>query len=133
MFEPIRKYAQFSGRARRAEYWMFALLYLLIYLAYIALGAATGGTAALGEEAGAAMSPVFMLASVVYVIIVLALLVPSIAVTIRRLHDTNRSGWWWLIAFIPILGGLVLLIFAVLDGTPGDNRYGPDPKGRGAA
>jgi uncharacterized membrane protein YhaH (DUF805 family) len=112
---------------------MFALLYLLIYLAYIALGAATGGTAALGEEAGAAMSPVFMLASVVYVIIVLALLVPSIAVTIRRLHDTNRSGWWWLIAFIPILGGLVLLIFAVLDGTPGDNRYGPDPKGRGAA
>jgi uncharacterized membrane protein YhaH (DUF805 family) len=60
----------------------------------------------------------------------LGLFIPSLAVTIRRLHDINRSAWWVLIALIPFLGALVLLIFAVLDGTPGDNRFGPDPKGR---
>ncbi len=64
--------------------------------------------------------------------VTLALLVPSLAVTFRRLHDTNRKGWWILIGFIPLIGQLVLFIFYVLDGTPGPNRFGPDPKGRGA-
>ena len=58
----------------------------------------------------------------------LAVLLPSIAVTVRRLHDTDRTGWWILLGFIPIIGGIVLLVFYVLEGTRGPNRYGPDPK-----
>lgn len=59
----------------------------------------------------------------------LAVLIPSLAVTVRRLHDIGRSGWWLLIAFIPLIGALILLIFTVLDSKPGSNQYGPDPKG----
>jgi uncharacterized membrane protein YhaH (DUF805 family) len=59
----------------------------------------------------------------------LAVLIPGIAVTFRRLHDTDRSGWWWLIVFIPLLGVIVLLVFMVIDGTSGQNQFGPDPKG----
>jgi uncharacterized membrane protein YhaH (DUF805 family) len=62
--------------------------------------------------------------------VMLALLVPSLAVTFRRLHDTNRRGWWILIGLIPLIGAVVLFIFYLLDGTPGPNRFGPDPKGR---
>jgi uncharacterized membrane protein YhaH (DUF805 family) len=62
-------------------------------------------------------------------IYVLAIIIPSIAVTVRRLHDTDRSGWWFLLSFVPLIGGLVLLVFEVLDSTPGANRYGPNPKG----
>ena len=70
--------------------------------------------------------------ALVFGVLVLAIVIPSIAVTFRRLHDTDRSAWWILIGLIPFLGALVLLVFTLLDGTPGDNRYGPDPKGVGA-
>jgi len=69
----------------------------------------------------------------VFGLVMLGLLIPSIAVTFRRLHDTNRSAWWLLIGLVPFLGALVLLVFYFLDGTPGPNKFGPDPKGRGAA
>lgn len=61
-------------------------------------------------------------------LLTLGLLVPSIAVGVRRLHDTDRSGWWLLIALVPLIGGIIRLVFMVLDGTPGNNRYGPNPK-----
>jgi uncharacterized membrane protein YhaH (DUF805 family) len=64
-------------------------------------------------------------------LVTLGLLLPSIAVTVRRLHDTNRTGWWILISFLPLIGGIWLLVLTVLDGTPANNRFGPDPKGRG--
>ena len=66
----------------------------------------------------------------IYGLVLLALLIPSVAVAIRRLHDTNRRGWWILIGLIPLIGQLVLFVFYLLDGTPGPNRFGPDPKGR---
>jgi len=129
MFEPLKKYAQFSGRAQRSEFWMFALMILIIEVIYYALMAAMGGM----TNPGAPPSGPAGLLSIVFLVIMLGLLIPSIAVTFRRLHDTNRSAWWILIGLIPILGGLVLLYFYILDGTPGDNKFGPDPKGRGGA
>ncbi len=93
------KFADYSGRARRQEYWMFVLFNCLICLIPI-----------LGW------------------IYALAVLIPSLAVEVRRLHDINRSGWWMLISLVPFIGTLVLLIFAITEGDQGPNQYGPDPK-----
>ena len=112
----LRKYADFSGRARRQEYWWFTLFNLL---AYIIFGVLDGLTGTYDEQVGLGMI------SLVYA---LAILLPSLAVSVRRLHDTNRSGWWMLIVLIPIIGPLTLLVFMVLDGTQGENQYGLDPK-----
>lgn len=110
----IKKYAIFNGRSQRAEYWMFALFNLLVSVGLGLLDFALG----LGGVLGLLYS--------------LAIIIPSISVTIRRLHDTSRSGWWLLVGFIPLLGILVLLIFMVLDSSPGRNAYGPNPKEVGA-
>src|SRR5687768_3369411 len=118
MFQPLRKYADFQGRARRSEYWLFTLLILIVLLLLGLLSGLTGGDP---ESFGPF--------DIVAVGVALAVLIPSIAVTVRRLHDTNRSGWWYLISFIPLIGALVLIVFLVLPGTPGANRFGPDPKG----
>lgn len=108
--EVIKKYAVFTGRARRAEYWMFFLFNIIIS---ILLGVIEGVL-----EIPGALSGIYML----------ALLIPGIAVAIRRLHDTDRSGWWLLIGFVPLIGTIVLLVFMVSDSTPGANQYGPNPK-----
>jgi len=115
--EALRKYAVFSGRARRREYWFFLLFNVLIGIALVTIDVVLGTY----DEANG-----FGVLSGVYY---LGVLVPSIAVTIRRLHDTGRSGWWFLLSFVP-LGGLVVLVFTLLDGEPGPNAYGDDPKGR---
>jgi uncharacterized membrane protein YhaH (DUF805 family) len=104
----LKKYAVFSGRARRREYWMFVLFYLLIAFALGVVDAALGLTPA-GEQSG------------LVAIYQLATLVPLIAVAVRRMHDTDHSGWW-------VLVPLVNLFFAVTAGQIGDNRFGPDPK-----
>ena len=106
----LKKYADFSGRARRKEFWMFVLINFVIVLILSALDMALG----------------IGLLSALYS---LAVLVPSIAVGARRLHDTGRTGWWQLIGLIPFIGILVLIIFFVMDSNPGDNQYGPNPKG----
>jgi uncharacterized membrane protein YhaH (DUF805 family) len=111
------KYATFTGRARRKEYWYFVLFYVL---AFIVLAVVDGVTGTLDEEAGIGLlSAIFVLATII----------PLLAVTVRRLHDTDRSGWWVLINLVPIIGGIVLLVFTVLDSQPGANRFGPNPKG----
>jgi len=111
------KYATFEGRARRKEYWYYVLFYCL---AIVALVIVDGITGTLNEEAGIGLlSGLFVLATVV----------PSLAVTVRRLHDTNRSGWWVLIGIIPLIGDIVLVVFTVQDSQPGANRFGPNPKG----
>lgn len=115
--EVLKKYAVFSGRARRAEYWWFALFNLL---ASIALGIVDGLTGMFNPEAG-----IGLLGG----LYTLAVLLPSLAVLVRRLHDTNRSGWWVLIALIPLIGAIVLLVFVLLDSQSGENQYGPNPKG----
>ena len=116
----LKKYAVFSGRARRKEYWMFVLFNMIF--SFVAgfidgiflpnLGIDAGGTkiGVLGTIYG------------------LAVLIPGLAVAVRRLHDTNRTGWWLLIALVPFIGAIILIIFYVQDSQPGDNKYGPNPK-----
>jgi uncharacterized membrane protein YhaH (DUF805 family) len=116
----VEKYADFEGRAPRAEYWWFALgEFILLAIAMIVdsiVGTDFGG---LGY-------------GFVYCAVALALLIPAIAVGVRRLHDTNRSGWWLLIALIPFIGAIVLIVFLVSEGTAGENDYGHNPYGIGS-
>ena len=117
MLMPLRRYAEFSGRSRRKEYWMFTLLMFLVVIGLSIVERIVGLSGTVG--------PYGFLTLLFW----LAVLVPSIAVGVRRLHDTNRSGWWLLIALVPLIGGIVLLVFYVSEGTRGPNDYGPDPKG----
>ena len=107
----LKNYTGFSGRAHRTEFWMFALISWVISMILGFVDSLLG------------MDGAFGLGS----LYALAVLLPSIAVAMRRLHDTDRSGFWLLLMIIPILGWLVLLIFYCLEGTSGDNKYGPDP------
>ena len=111
-------YANFEGRARRKEYWMYVLS---VFVLYIGLGIVGGILSIISDT----------LAMLVYGVISLlglALFIPSLAVTVRRLHDTNKSGWFILVSLIPFVGGLYLLYLEILEGDKGPNQYGPDPK-----
>ena len=110
----LKKYAVFSGRARRKEYWMFTLFNMIFGFA---LGFMAGMMGSGGEST---MSPIALIYS-------LAVMIPGLAVTVRRLHDTDRSGWWFWVALVPFIGPLVLLYFLAMEGTHGSNQYGPDP------
>ena len=103
----LKQYAVFNGRASRPAYWYFTLIYMLILIGLIVIEIAVGIPGILS-----------MIAS-------LALLLPSLGVSVRRLHDVDKSGWWILIGFIPLIGFIVLLIFFVKKGTEGENRFGP--------
>lgn len=113
----LQKYAVFSGRAQRAEYWFFVLFSIIISIVLAILDGVFG---TLDMESGL---------GVLSGIYGLAVFIPSLAVSVRRLHDTSRSGWWILIGLIPFIGAIVVLVFMVLDSTPGENDYGPNPKG----
>jgi uncharacterized membrane protein YhaH (DUF805 family) len=125
MLMPYRRYADFSGRSQRKEYWMFYLLVVIVYVVasvIMGMGApsidpVTGEVSGGGALAtvGAGILGLFLLGS----------FIPSLAVSIRRMHDQDRSGWW-------ILCPIANIIFLFIDGTPGPNRFGPDPKGRSA-
>ncbi|WEM43550.1 DUF805 domain-containing protein [Photobacterium sp. DA100] len=112
----LKNYAVFKGRARRQEYWYFFLFNIIISIALSMLDSALGNPGA-GEGAG-----------IIGTIYSLAVLVPSIAVGVRRLHDIGRTGWWMLIGLIPLIGLLVLLYFFVQDSQAAANEYGPNPK-----
>ncbi|MEU5041221.1 DUF805 domain-containing protein [Streptomyces griseorubiginosus] len=107
--EALKKYAVFSGRSRRKEYWLFALFAGIIYVVFLVLGLVS-------KQSWLPILPY------------IAFLLPGLAVTARRLHDTGRSGWWILFGFVPLVGGITLFVFSVLDSEPGDNKYGPNPK-----
>lgn len=111
----LRKYAVFTGRARRREFWMFTLVNVLI-----SIGLSIIDTI-LGTDYGAG----YGILSTIYG---LAVLIPSIAVGVRRLHDTGRTGWWLLIGLVPCVGLIVLIVFYATEGQRGDNQYGADPK-----
>ena len=104
------KYADFTGRARRKEYWMYALVYVILWIIVTGIEGLLGFSPFLTGILG------------------LALLVPSLAVGVRRLHDVGKSGWWLLVGLVPILGALYLLYLAVSDSQPDSNRWGPNPK-----
>jgi uncharacterized membrane protein YhaH (DUF805 family) len=108
--QALKKYAEFNGRARRTEYWMFALFNVIISLVLGLIEGIAGGPGVLAS------------------LYSLAVFVPSIAVSVRRLHDIDRSGWWLLIGFVPLFGVIALLVFMVLDSQPGNNQYGANPK-----
>ena len=137
MILPLKRYAEFSGRSRRMEYWMFALFTIIIYVVLGALMLAGGfdfqaiTNETMPEEPGA----VFWLGAGLLGLFVLGIVVPSIAVNVRRLHDRDMSGWWYLgfivLSNIPLLGILVVigyLVLMFLPGTSGPNRFGEDPK-----
>jgi uncharacterized membrane protein YhaH (DUF805 family) len=121
MFQPFKKFADFQGRARRSEYWLFSLFCFGVGVVIGILRVATGGLESL--ESGR-MDPL----GIVNLLFSLAVLVPSLAVGFRRLHDTDRSAWWILIGLIPLIGWITLIVFYLLPGTTGPNRFGPDPK-----
>ncbi|WP_293404335.1 DUF805 domain-containing protein [Phenylobacterium sp.] len=135
MFQPLRKYADFTGRARRMEFWLFWLFLIGIQIVFSILIGMVGGPTAVADPTDpfAVLNGPAKALYGVFGLVMLGLLIPSLAVAMRRLHDTNRTGWWLALGLIPFLGALVLLIFYVLDGTPGPNKYGPDPKGRVSA
>ena len=125
MLMPLRRYAEFTGRSRRKEYWMFYLLNILISL-FVGLLFVVGYYADMSQsEMDTYLMPVVYIACVY----ALATLIPGLAVTVRRLHDTDRSGWNILWGLVPLVGGFILLYFYVSDGDQGPNRFGPDPKG----
>lgn len=119
MFLPLKRYADFQGRSRRKEYWMFALGVVIAAIAIAMIETALGMNGSLGGAYGPLM-----------LIFILAIIVPSLAVQVRRFHDQDKSGWFVLLNLIPFVGGIIVLVFMVLDGTAGPNRFGPDPKGR---
>ena len=105
----LKKYAVFGGRARRKEYWYFQLFYILISIVILIIDGVTG------------------VDGLLFMLYTLAMLIPQLAVCVRRLHDSGKSGWWILISFVPLVS-IVLLVFMVQDGQPGENQYGPNPK-----
>lgn len=112
----LRKYAVFTGRARRKEYWFF-VLFNIIFLLILTFIDRMIGTYNMQTGMG-------LLTSIYW----LAVLIPAIAVGVRRLHDIGRSGWWLLIVFIPVIGPLIILVMMLLNSQPGSNAYGPNPK-----
>lgn len=104
----LKKYAEFTGRARRKEYWMFILFYMIFYIILSVIDLFIGS----------------IILSSIYS---LALLIPTISIAARRLHDTGRSGWWQLIVFLPIIGTIILFVFLVQD-SHDKNEYGENPK-----
>ncbi len=116
-FEVIRKYAVFSGRASRSEYWYFTLFFIIFSYALFGIDYyfdLTTPDSTLGLLSG---------------IFSFALLIPSLGVGVRRLHDIGRSGWWLFIMLVPLVGFIVVLLWDIRDSQPGDNQYGPNPKG----
>jgi uncharacterized membrane protein YhaH (DUF805 family) len=122
MLLPLRRYADFSGRSRRKEYWMFILGWVIA----LVLASIVDGVLGMSGMVGGAYGPVATL-------LVLALLIPAIAVQVRRFHDQDKSGWFVLLGFIPIVGSIAVLVFMCLPGTAGANRFGDDPKNPGSA
>ncbi len=112
----LQQYADFTGRARRTEYWMYTLFNIIFLIIAVILDNVLGLTVS------------NLPYGVFYFLYALAVLVPGLAVAVRRLHDISKTGWWVLIALIPIIGAIVLLIFMVTEGDRGENEYGIDPK-----
>jgi uncharacterized membrane protein YhaH (DUF805 family) len=106
-----KNYFTFTGRARRKAYWMFVLFNIIVAVVLGMIDGVIGTGGLLGGLYG------------------LAVLIPGIALAVRRLHDIGKSGWWLLLVFLPLIGGIILLVFAVMDSQPGENQYGPNPKG----
>lgn len=118
----LYNYADFSGRARRKEFWYFTLFHFIIIITLVFLGAYNDFNR---------LYEAFDTTSAILILYALATLIPNLAVTVRRLHDTGKSGLWYLISFIPYIGWFILLILVCFDSERGVNKWGPNPKGIG--
>jgi uncharacterized membrane protein YhaH (DUF805 family) len=130
MLLPLRRFADFRGRSRRMEYWMFGLFLVIGSMVAAALdsGLGLGRTVTVVDSApGFWSQAMYTETGWITRIFVLAMLIPSLAVSIRRLHDIGRSGFWLLIGLVPLAGGIVLLVFFLTGSQRGANRWGPDP------
>lgn len=125
MILPFRRYADFSGRSRRKEYWMFFLFNIIVA---VVLNVVFAGALLTGDAGGAMLGGVGGLVIVLYALVAF---IPGLAVTVRRFHDQDKSGWMVLLGLIPFVGGIILVVFMCLEGTRGANRFGPDPKSDG--
>jgi uncharacterized membrane protein YhaH (DUF805 family) len=150
MIEPLRRYADFTGRSRRTEFWMFFLAQMLLFLVWIIMFIGVIGIAAAGDVARAggsspALGMGMIVLSLLWLLVILATAIPNAAVVVRRFHDIGQSGWiggilYGLTFLFNIVGlwiinipGLILIVFMFIEGTRGSNQYGPDPKAEGSA
>jgi uncharacterized membrane protein YhaH (DUF805 family) len=120
---PLQRYFDFAGRSSRTEYFAFSIALTIAYV-FLFVIAAVSAAGQPGEGPG----PMGMLAIGLVFVVAIGTIVPSVAVTVRRLHDQDRSGWMALLGFVPYVGGLILLVLMFLGGTDGPNRYGQDPR-----
>jgi uncharacterized membrane protein YhaH (DUF805 family) len=118
MFAAYKRFFDFTGRASRSEYWLYFLCFILQAVVAVVIDQALFHPD---------MSSPLGIYGPAYILVIVANLIPSLSVGFRRLHDTNRSAWWMLIALIPLIGGITLLVFYCLPGTQGPNRFGPAP------
>ena len=118
-------YTNFNGRARRKEYWMYTLILTVLLIALMTI---MFSALSLSDETGIETGPSGYLTVLLFFVFLVAHFIPSLALTVRRLHDTGKSGWWYLIVFVPYLGNFVIFIFTLIDGDEGENKYGPNPK-----
>ena len=118
MFQPFQKYFQFSGRSRRKEYWLFGLFIFIVAIVLSVFQINSTPSSMGGSSFAQMITAVFNI----------GIIIPSLAVLSRRLHDTDRSAWWMLLGLVPLIGTIVLLVFCCQNGTEGPNRFGSDPK-----
>jgi uncharacterized membrane protein YhaH (DUF805 family) len=109
----MRRYFEFGGRTSRAQFWLFILFYIIIMIIAVIIDSFV-----LGWQEGQGIPILIMIVALVH-------LIPSLSAGVRRLHDTDRSGWWWFINFVPLIGPIWLIVLYCLAGTPGPNRFGP--------
>ncbi|MBL4792490.1 DUF805 domain-containing protein [Citromicrobium bathyomarinum] len=140
MILPLKRYFDFQGRSRRLEFWMFALLNVIVFTVLSVIVFGTGATmsqieAADPNDLGAIYGSMFSGLGLLFIIWWLIILIPSISVSVRRLHDRNMTGWWYLgfivLSLIPLIGfvaSIAYIVVMALPGTPGPNKYGPSPK-----
>jgi len=114
-------YANFKGRARRKEYWMYTLIFTVLLIALMTI---MFSVLSFSDETGIETGPGVYLTVILVIVFLFAHFIPTIALTVRRLHDTGKSGWWYLIVLVPYLGNFVIFIFTLIDGDRGDNKYG---------
>lgn len=128
--QTLKKYAVFEGRASRTEYWGFFFINFFITFAIVSLALATGSYSSSSFSSDSYSYSYFYLTgplSVIHMIFCLVILLPNLAVLVRRLHDTSHSGAWFFITLVPLIGFIILLIFLLSASTPGENQYGPNP------
>jgi uncharacterized membrane protein YhaH (DUF805 family) len=118
----LNQYADFSGRARRTEYWMFTLFNMIFTLLTLFIGALLG-TALFGAS-GTIIGSMGL-----YVLYLIAIFIPGLSVFVRRLHDTGNNGWMFFILLIPLIGSIWVFVLLIMDSKPGENKWGPNPKG----